>query len=327
MKLTKERLATKQSVGEPMTGEKPTGTPTLVQQDVKGSDPVTMEGSSRVPRSPPIAIWWRSSLDHGAQTELGGRMSSCPTMRVCRRLPTPRCTTRLMMTCCTTMPRTTSTCHMHADPEHCWEIATMTVKEALASWKGKAVKIAMEEEIRSLIGMGTWEPVERPRGVNIMKNRWVLMTTYHIDDTIAREKARLVEKGFTQTYNEKHRLRRVVRANYYNDGTGQVCKLLKSLYGLKQSPLLWYKALNNVLVGAGWKKRQVDEALYFKAGSDGVAYWVLFYVDDMLAASSSTAMLKELKELLEAAFELREISPVERHLGLKIVRDWPARKL
>ncbi|CAI7892686.1 unnamed protein product [Closterium sp. NIES-53] len=166
---------------------------------------------------------------------------------------------------------------MHADPEHCWEIATMTVKEALASWKGKAVKIAMEEEIRSLIGMGTWEPVERPRGVNIMKNRWVLMTTYHIDDTIAREKARL--------------------------------------------------ALNNVLVGAGWKKRQVDEALYFKAGSDGVAYWVLFYVDDMLAASSSTAMLKELKELLEAAFELREISPVERHLGLKIVRDWPARKL
>ncbi|CAI7841420.1 unnamed protein product [Closterium sp. NIES-53] len=35
----------------------------------------------------------------------------------------------------------------------------------------------------------------------------------------------------------------------------------------------------------------------------------LVYVDDLLAASSSTAMLKELKELLEAAFELREISP------------------
>ncbi|CAI7881134.1 unnamed protein product [Closterium sp. NIES-54] len=34
---------------------------------------------------------------------------------------------------------------MHADPEHRWDIATMTVKEALASWKGKAVKAAMEE--------------------------------------------------------------------------------------------------------------------------------------------------------------------------------------
>ncbi|CAI7910017.1 unnamed protein product [Closterium sp. NIES-54] len=44
---------------------------------------------------------------------------------------------------------------MHADPEHCWDIATMMVKEVLASWKGKAVKAAVDEEIRSLIGMGT----------------------------------------------------------------------------------------------------------------------------------------------------------------------------
>ncbi|CAI7744511.1 unnamed protein product [Closterium sp. NIES-53] len=48
---------------------------------------------------------------------------------------------------------------MHADPEHRWDIATMTVKEAMASWKGEVVKAAMEEEIRSLIGMGTWELV------------------------------------------------------------------------------------------------------------------------------------------------------------------------
>ncbi|CAI7770038.1 unnamed protein product [Closterium sp. NIES-54] len=48
--------------------------------------------------------------------------------------------------------------------------------------------------------MGTWELVERPPEVNIMKNRWLLMTKYHIDDTVAREKARLVMKGFTQVY-------------------------------------------------------------------------------------------------------------------------------
>ncbi|CAI7790418.1 unnamed protein product [Closterium sp. NIES-53] len=135
---------------------------------------------------------------------------------------------------------------MHADPEHRWDIATMTVKEALASWKGEVVKVAMEEEIRSLVGMGTWDLVERPRGVNIMKNR----------------------------------------------------------------------ALDAVLPGAGWKKSQVDEVLYYKAGNIGVTCWVLVYVDNLLAASSSPAMLKELKELLEelkelleAAFELREISP------------------
>ncbi|CAI7854919.1 unnamed protein product [Closterium sp. NIES-54] len=258
---------------------------------------------------------------------------------------------------------------MHADPEHRWDIAMMTVKEALASWKGKVVKAAMEEEIRSLVGMGTWELVERPRGVNIMKNRWVLTTKYRLDDIVEREKARLVVKGFMQVYGADYdetyspvssyitlriflsivaaldlnlmqldmknaflqsKLDRVLymyQPNYFDDGTGRVCKLLKSLYGLKQSPLLWYKALDGVLLGAGWKKSQVDEALYFKASDDGVTCWVLVYVDDLLAASSSPAMLKELKELLEAAFELREISPVVKYLGLEIVRDRAAKKL
>ncbi|CAI7812515.1 unnamed protein product, partial [Closterium sp. NIES-54] len=114
--------------------------------------------------------------------------------------------------------------------------------------------------------------------------------------------------------------------DYYNDRTGRVCKLLKSLYGLGQSPLLWYKVLNDVLTGAGWKKSQVDEALYFKVGGDRVVCWVLVYVDNLLVTSSSTTMLKELKELLEAAFDLRKISPVEKYLGLDIVRDRTARK-
>ncbi|CAI7881222.1 unnamed protein product [Closterium sp. NIES-53] len=258
---------------------------------------------------------------------------------------------------------------MHADPEHRWDITTMTVKEALTSWKGEAVKAAMEEEIRSLVGMGTWELVGRPRGVNIMRNRWVLTTKYRLDDTVEREKARLVVKGFTQVcgadYDETYtpvssyvtlriflsivavfdlnlmqldmknaflqsKLDRVLymyQPDHFDDGTGWVCKLLKSLYGLKQSLLLWYRALDGVLLGAGWKKSQVDEALYFKAGDDGVTCRVLVYVDDLLATSSSPAMLKELKALLEAAFELREISPVVKYLGLEIVRDRPARKL
>ncbi|CAI7809772.1 unnamed protein product [Closterium sp. NIES-53] len=258
---------------------------------------------------------------------------------------------------------------MHANPEHCWDIATMTVKEALTSWKGEAVKAAMEEEIRSLIGMGTWELVKRPRGVNIMKNQWVLTTKYRLDDTVEREKARLVVKGFTQVcgadYDETYspvssyvtlriflsivavfdlnlmqldmknaflqsKLDRVLymyQPDYFDDGTGRVCKLLKSLYGLKQSPLLWYRALDGVLLGAGWKKSQVDEALYFKVGNDGVTCWVLVYVVDLLAASSSPTMLKELKKLPEDAFEQREISPVVKYLRLEIVRDRPARKL
>ncbi|CAI7747961.1 unnamed protein product [Closterium sp. NIES-54] len=114
---------------------------------------------------------------------------------------------------------------------------------------------------------------------------------------------------------------------YFNDGTSRVCKLLKSLYGLKQSPLLWYSALDSVLIGGGCSRSQVDEALYFNFGADGVGCWLLAYVDDLLAARSSLEMLKDLRELLQNAFELREITPVQNYLRLEIVQDRSARKL
>ncbi|CAI7838993.1 unnamed protein product [Closterium sp. NIES-54] len=100
--------------------------------------------------------------------------------------------------------------------------------------------------------------------------------------------------------------------SYYEDGSPRVCKLVKSLYGLKQSPMLWYEALDGVLKGAGWKKSQVDEALYFKSDAEAEMCWLLVYVDDLLAASRSQSMLGKLRDLLQSAFQLREISPVHR---------------
>ncbi|CAI7844778.1 unnamed protein product [Closterium sp. NIES-54] len=202
---------------------------------------------------------------------------------------------------------------MHADPKHRWDIATVTVKEALASWKGKAVKAAMDEEIRSHIGMGTWELVERPPrvyGANYDK-KYAPVSSY-VTRRIFLSIVAILDLNLMQV-NMKNafiqsKLDRVLcmyQMDYFNVGTGRVCKLLKSLYGLKQSPL----------VCAGWKKSQVNKELYFKVGDDGKASWVLVYVDDLLANSSSTAMLKE---LLEAAFELREISPMEKYLGLEM---------
>ncbi|CAI7809033.1 unnamed protein product [Closterium sp. NIES-54] len=256
-----------------------------------------------------------------------------------------------------------------ADPERQWDIAKMTVKEALGCWKGDKVKEAMDEEMRSLMEQGTWKLVPRPPGVNLMKNRWILSTKFRPDGIVEREKARLVVKGFTQVagvdYEETYApvgsyvTARVLLAiaaaldldlmqldvknaflhgmldrdlymeqpSYYEDGTPRVCKLVKSLYGLKQSPMLWYEALDGVLLGTGWKKSKVDEALYFKSDAEGEMCWLLVYVDDLLAASRSQSMLGELHDLLQSAFQLREISPVEKYLGLQLIRDRPTRRL
>ncbi|CAI7819155.1 unnamed protein product, partial [Closterium sp. NIES-54] len=337
-KPTKEQSATGQSAGEPIAGEKSAGTPIVVQQDVEGS----------------------KAGDDGREP-LGAEEST--DSDVVEIQPGPRRTGQIRRPPDFFVPAAFTTLYnnddddlayddakedadlseldldMHADPEHRWDISTMMVMEALASWKGEAVKAAMDEEIRSLISMGTWELVERPCGVNIMKNRWVLTTKYRIDDTVELEKARLFVMGFTQVYGSDYdetyspvssyvtlriflSIADVLNLNlmqldmknaflqskldwvlymyqpdYFNDETGRVCKLLKSLYRLKHSPLLWYNALNDMQVGAGWKKSQVDEALYFKVGGDSVACW------------------------------LRKISSVVKYLGLEIVHDRPARKL
>ncbi|CAI7736867.1 unnamed protein product [Closterium sp. NIES-54] len=159
---------------------------------------------------------------------------------------------------------------VHADPEHRWDIATMTVKEALANWKGEAVKAAMDEEIRSLISNGTWELVERPCGVNIMKNWWVLTTKYRIDDTVEREKARLVVKGFTQVYGANYAKTYSSMSSYVTLRIflSIVAVLDLNLMQLDMENSLLQKALDGVLLGAGWKKSQVDKALYFKNYAD-----------------------------------------------------------
>ncbi|CAI7896319.1 unnamed protein product, partial [Closterium sp. NIES-53] len=191
-----------------------------------------------------------------------------------------------------------------------------TVKEALASWKGEAVRA----------GMGTREPDERPRGLNIMKNRWVLPTKYRIDDTVEREKARLVVKGFTQ----------VCGADYdetYSPVSSYVAlRIFLSIVAILDLSLMQLDMKNAFLQSKLDKVLYMYQPDYFDDGTDwasddGVTCWVLVYVNDLLAASSSPAMLKELKGLLEAALELGEISPVVKYLGLEIVRDRPARKL
>ncbi|CAI7866507.1 unnamed protein product [Closterium sp. NIES-53] len=177
--------ATGQSAGQPTTMEKSAGTPTMVQQ-ADTEEPI----DSDVVEAPP-------------RPRLTGRLLRPPDFFVPAVFTTvyDEVDEDLLYDDAKEdkdLPELDP--DMHANPEHRWDIATMTVKEALTSSKGKAMKAAMEEEIRNLIGMGTWELVERPPGVNIMKNQWVLTTKYRIDDIAEHEKARIVVKGFTQVY-------------------------------------------------------------------------------------------------------------------------------
>eukprot|EP00798_Chlamydomonas_sp_ICE-L_P011701 gene11701-biopygen15863 len=65
---------------------------------------------------------------------------------------------------------------------------------------------------------------------------------------------------------------------------GWVCKLIKSLYGLKQSPRKWCEEVRRVLRIAGFTPVQADPALFIRLEPDGTVSWVLTYVDDFWLA-------------------------------------------
>jgi hypothetical protein len=69
-----------------------------------------------------------------------------------------------------------------------------------------------------------------------------------------------------------------------------VSKLKKSLYGLKQSPRMWYQKFDTYMMGLGFTRRKEDQCVYFKLIGDHLIYLVL-YVDDMLLIGNNKEII------------------------------------
>jgi len=66
-----------------------------------------------------------------------------------------------------------------------------------------------------------------------------------------------------------------------------VCRLKKSLYGLKQDPRQWYLKFERFISKQVYTRCHSDHCVYLKRQNDG-SYIILFlYVDDMLVAGSN----------------------------------------
>jgi hypothetical protein len=88
--------------------------------------------------------------------------------------------------------------------------------------------------------------------------------------------------------------------------TELVCKLKKSLYGLKQSPRMWYQKFDTYIQGLGFVRSKVDHCVYYKQVSEHFIYVVL-YVDDMLLVGNNMEAIKEVKMQLSSKFDMKDL--------------------
>lgn len=99
-----------------------------------------------------------------------------------------------------------------------------------------------------------------------------------------------------------------------------VCKLKKSLYGLKQASRQWFIKFSITLLHLGFQKSQTDHTLFIK-NINGKYVAVLFYVDDIIIASKNDDLLVKLKSDLSKAFKLRDLGALKYFLVMQIARS------
>ena len=115
------------------------------------------------------------------------------------------------------------------------------------------------------------------------------------------------------------------------DRPGHVCKLKKSIYGLKQSARCWNATLDQYLKSAGYRKSNADGCIYIKTvqETNGQINFVILgvYVDDIVQVSNNTDLLKAEKAALCKKFEMVDQGDIRYLLGMLIKRDRKSKTL
>ncbi|KAK3749555.1 hypothetical protein QZH41_007287 [Actinostola sp. cb2023] len=110
-----------------------------------------------------------------------------------------------------------------------------------------------------------------------------------------------------------------------------VCKLKKSIYGLKQSARCWNTTIDEYLKSADYRKSDADGCIYVKSirEADGhISYMIMgVYVDDIVTVSNDCSLLKAEKAGLCQRFKMVDQGEIHYLLGMSIKRDRASRTL
>ncbi|GAU28621.1 hypothetical protein TSUD_55650 [Trifolium subterraneum] len=182
------------------------------------------------------------------------------------------------------------------------KIEPKNVKEALTVefWIN-----AMQEELNEFKRNEVWDLVPRPKGVNIIGTKWVYKNKSDEKGTITRNKARLVDQGYTQIegVDFDETFAPVARLESIRLLLGVACILRFKLLQMdvksaflngylkeEQAPRAWYERLTTYLVKNGYRKGETDKTLFVKE-EKGKLMIAQIYVNDIVFGGMSDTMI------------------------------------
>ncbi|RVX02121.1 Retrovirus-related Pol polyprotein from transposon RE1 [Vitis vinifera] len=101
----------------------------------------------------------------------------------------------------------------------------------------------------------------------------------------------------------------------------KVCKLRRSLYGLKQSPRAWFERFTKVVKKHGYSQCQTDHTLFVKLSPAGKLVVFIVYVDDIILVGDYEEEIRTIKSFLAAEFEIKDLGNLKYFLGMEIAKS------
>ena len=102
--------------------------------------------------------------------------------------------------------------------------------------------------------------------------------------------------------------------------TKVVCKLQRALYGLKQSPQVWFGRFSLAMKKYGFKQSNSDHTLFIKH-KVGKVTMLLVYVDDMIITGNDDEEITKLQKELATEFEMKNLGGLKYFMGIEVAKS------
>ncbi|GFZ20884.1 hypothetical protein Acr_29g0000460 [Actinidia rufa] len=103
--------------------------------------------------------------------------------------------------------------------------------------------------------------------------------------------------------------------------SGNVCRLRKSIYGLKQSPRAWFHRFSEVVLSMDFRQCHSDHTCFIRRQSQGRCIIISVYVDDIIITGDDASGIVQVKCGLRKAFDIKDLGPLRYFLGIEVARS------
>ncbi|XP_049358902.1 uncharacterized protein LOC125823596 [Solanum verrucosum] len=226
--------------------------------------------------------------------------------------------------------------------------------------KAKPPSSTMTDELCALESNHTWEVVDLPPGKQAIGSKWVFKIKHKVVDKykarlVAKGYTQNEGLDYHETFSPVAKMITVrtlisvaaskdwsliqmdvnnaflqgdlheevymsLPQGFYRQGKTRVCKLLKSLYGLKQASRQWNIKLSTALLEAGCIQSSHDYSLFTKhCGNDIVV--ILVYVNDLMITRNSQQLIDDGQKTLHSKFKVKDLGQLRYFLGIEVLRS------